>query len=417
MSLGSASNQAMPILNGHNDMHQVRSSAPSAPTIPQDGIHVMGRKVKYLVEAINAFRQFGLHDVIDIAELVLVGDQSAGKSSIMGALADIQLPKGAGTCTRCPAHIMTSPADIWHCRISLERNYEYKPKKRYITVNDVTKNDPFPPWIQRDATLPTDVQDFATISDKSELLNMMKWAQIATLNYTKDHRHYVPGTRLFTNDESTEADFSPNVVSVEIRGPNLPSLSFYDLPGVMNAVETSDRRYLLKMIKNLVKTYLQKPKSLVICAIAMNGDPNASTTKELIDELGVGRRCVGVLTKPDLLLPVGRAPWEKVLRGQSFQLGHGYFITKQREVDETTIYDNTFHSEARQQESAFFKDVEPWNSAWKFTQPRQGTTQLQEFLSDYLAASFQAELVPPYLTMLYSPVLEDIQTRLCILIP
>ncbi|OBT59785.1 hypothetical protein VE03_10532, partial [Pseudogymnoascus sp. 23342-1-I1] len=92
-----------------------RSSAPSQ----ESGLHIVGRRVQVLVDAINDIRGMGLDYLVDLPQLVLVGDQSAGKSSLMGALAEIHLPQDSGCYTRCPTHIKTGHAETWSCKISL----------------------------------------------------------------------------------------------------------------------------------------------------------------------------------------------------------------------------------------------------------------------------------------------------------
>ena len=54
---------------------------------------------------------------IDLPQIVFVGKQSAGKSSIVEAVTGIQLPRNHGTCTRCPIEVTTSKDEAWSCRI------------------------------------------------------------------------------------------------------------------------------------------------------------------------------------------------------------------------------------------------------------------------------------------------------------
>lgn len=82
----------------HVESHRSRST-PS--TVADDGVHIVGRRIKMLVQAINDLRKLGVdHLVYPLPEIVVVGDQSAGKSSLIGAIAGIQLPRNVGTCTR-----------------------------------------------------------------------------------------------------------------------------------------------------------------------------------------------------------------------------------------------------------------------------------------------------------------------------
>jgi hypothetical protein len=84
------------------------------------GLELVDQKVKILVDAISELRKLGLGHVVQLPELVLIGDQSASKSSLMSALTEVQLPNDQGICTKCPANIKTSPSDTWTCQVSLQ---------------------------------------------------------------------------------------------------------------------------------------------------------------------------------------------------------------------------------------------------------------------------------------------------------
>jgi hypothetical protein len=310
----------------------------------------------------------------------------------MGALAEIHLPQSAGCCTRCPAHIKTTPADVWTCKISLEREYSYEPRSgRAIDSRDVTKNKPFPPWIpQQDL----EVKHFITIDDKSQLEQALKWAQIATLNHSKHHSLYVPGTDTFIDDENTEAKFSPNVVSVEISGPGLVPLSFYDLPGIFQNAGQKEDQYLVKVVENLAEKYIRRPQALIICALPMSADPATSRTAKVIVDQNAANRCIGVLTKADQLQQgQSVAEFENMLKGMEYQLGYGYYVTKQPGHSAGLIYNENYHAKARADEEFFFSSEWPWNAEWSEFSSRFGTTKLAQALSQ----NFAAQIVERYI--------------------
>jgi hypothetical protein len=144
---------------------------------PGASLQIVGEKVALLVDAIEELRQLGLKELdTELPELVLIGDQSAGKSTLMGAIAEINLPKDKGMCTRCPANIKTSPADTWSCTVSLHQYYYFSSDR----IRTPTKRQPFPPWKESPdgmVKIP-----FKTIYQKSELEDVLRWAQVAQLN-------------------------------------------------------------------------------------------------------------------------------------------------------------------------------------------------------------------------------------------
>jgi GTPase SAR1 family protein len=373
---------------------EFRARRSQAPSAPDSGLHIVGHRVQVLVDAITDFKKFGVQHVVQLPELVLVGDQSAGKSSLMGALAEIHLPRSAGCCTRCPAYIKTAAADVWSCKITLQQEYTYSPVRvgKPLTSKDVTANNPFPPWREQ----PLVLRHFRTVYDKRELEETLKWAQIAILNHNKNHTLYVPGTDSFANNESTEAKFSPNVVCVEISGPGLVPLSFYDLPGIFQSAGQKEDQYLVKVIENLATKYIRHPQALIICAVPMSADPATSRTIKVISDQHAEDRCIGVLTKADRLQDgQAHADFERILRDQEHIVGHGYYATKlPGELAERT-YDEHYHARARAEEELFFTSQSPWDTEWVEFQSRFGTSKLAHALSQKFAAQIVKRSAEP----------------------
>ncbi len=54
------------------------------------------RHVRPFIDLIDNLRHFGLEKDVALPSIVVVGDQSAGKSSALEAISGIQLPRGSG---------------------------------------------------------------------------------------------------------------------------------------------------------------------------------------------------------------------------------------------------------------------------------------------------------------------------------
>ncbi|KMZ60603.1 Dynamin-related protein 4C [Zostera marina] len=60
-------------------------------------------KIRPLLDAVDRLRQLNvMQEGINLPTIVVVGDQSSGKSSVLESLAGINLPRGQGICTRVP---------------------------------------------------------------------------------------------------------------------------------------------------------------------------------------------------------------------------------------------------------------------------------------------------------------------------
>src|SRR5579862_8690906 len=72
-----------------------------------------------------ALRDAGIENALDVAlpQIVVIGKQSAGKSSLIEAISRVKLPRATGTCTRCPMEVIlrtsVESGTDWHCKVSL----------------------------------------------------------------------------------------------------------------------------------------------------------------------------------------------------------------------------------------------------------------------------------------------------------
>ena len=94
----------------------------------------------------------------------------------------------------------------------------------------------------------------------------------------------------------------------------------------------------------------------------------------------------GVLTKPDALQRGEEPAWVEVIRGQRHVLTHGYFITKQPDIQELT--EKLSWERARKRERAYFEKNEIWAKAG--AADRLGTTNLTNKLSSLLSILIKA---------------------------
>ncbi|CAK7263941.1 hypothetical protein SEPCBS119000_000736 [Sporothrix epigloea] len=391
-----------------------RLDAPHAPpnvSFVSHGFTAIGDKVKELNDTLGQLQSLGIQHVTSLPELVLVGDQSAGKSSLMSGFSDIYLPRSEGACTRCPVHIRLSgshSSEPWVCRVSLQQDYDYQPPQQ------VTLTNPFGPWFEKRR----DIKEFASLTNPAEIEDTLRWAQIATLNPNTEHSLYKPGTgdiwrranilgNECNNGASNEAAFSPNTVALDISAPGLADLSFYDLPGVFTSARQDEDQYLVKVVRNLTAKYISHKQAIILWAVPMNVDPETSATFSIIREQKAQFRTVGVMTKADLLPPNAGAQWMAMLRGEQHKIGHGYFMTARPIVGEGLLPDELVQSSHRDPsrpadqlerqsafEEAFFNKQQPglgyqeWPDVFHEFDDRCGVNRLVAFMSRQLGHEF-----------------------------
>ncbi|KAL6714488.1 hypothetical protein ACLMJK_007912 [Lecanora helva] len=405
----------------HDEVYQIRtkssSRAPVADALNEqitngvnegqhveDGLQVLGRGVKKLVQVVQELRHLGVEDLnLPLPKIVVVGDQSTGKSSLIEGISEIKVPRSAGTCTRCPMEInIRESSSPWNCQVSLHKKYVYEGNatnsRGRPKAEGATRARPLGPWILQD------VEDFhfTNVNNKDDVAQAIYLAQLATLNPGCNYQKYLPGTN---EPREHQVKFSPNIVRLDISGPDLPNLSFYDLPGVINVSELSEEAYLVDLVKNLVKEYICAEDCINLLALPMTDDPANSSASRLVREVGAESRTLGCLTKPDRLQHgESLQQWADILGGQRFKLGLGYHVIMNNPAVDVN------HSIAREQEHAFFSEQEPWCTTFSAYARRFGTLQLRMVLSQRLTVQIRKSL--PRITEQVQEKAEDIQAKL-----
>ena len=71
------------------------------PPLLRDAMEYLAGDVsRRYIQGIKKLDELNINTTLQLPKFVVVGDQSAGKSSIVEALCDISLPRSQGTCTR-----------------------------------------------------------------------------------------------------------------------------------------------------------------------------------------------------------------------------------------------------------------------------------------------------------------------------
>ncbi|KAL0952897.1 hypothetical protein HGRIS_007115 [Hohenbuehelia grisea] len=295
---------------------------------------------KELLTILNQLRAVGAQNDLDLPRITVIGNQSAGKSSLIEAISGIHVPREAGTCTRCPIECrLASSSGPWRCQISIRLEYD----ANHGRLNDISE-----------------AKFGETITDKTLVEGVIRQAQFAVLNPQLSFEDVLKmePDELETNDSSLS--FSQNVICVDLEGPELTDLSFVDLPGI---IHTGNPRHV-SLVKQLVGSYI-KGNSLILVVIPMTDEMDNQEALTFAREADPqGRRTIGVLTKPDMLTEgaiKAREHYMDVLAGHRHPLSHGYFCV--RLPDDAQRMRIAEPKESREAESAFFTETEPWSRA------------------------------------------------------
>ncbi|KFY41097.1 hypothetical protein V494_03202 [Pseudogymnoascus sp. VKM F-4513 (FW-928)] len=296
---------------------------------------------KQLFNAIDELRKCGAGQVLDLPQLVIVGQQSAGKSSLLESLTDIPFPVGDGLCTRFATRIVsrrTAPGTADVVQVSVEPG-ETDPFG-YEENDGPTGN--FNPAVP---SLTAEV--FKTIVDQAS--------------------HYM-GIR--TPGGRGRKNFSSKVLKIELSGPTRSHFGILDVPGVFSAKRMGITHQEMEGVTRLVTSYMQKKENIIICVVPANNDlSNQSIIDLALKHAANPSNVVGVFTKCDIL-PESEVV-EIVKENKQVPLQSGWFVVQNKKLNAPSSFDR---------EEA--EDATLSNGLWATIPNRQrGTAALKKFLA------------------------------------
>jgi len=316
---------------------------------------------KELLSLVKQLRAMGAQADLDLPRVTVIGNQSAGKSSVVEAISGITVPRDSGTCTRCPMECRLSSSECpWSCQVSIRWEFQDNGNRK-----DQVLEVPFGPLITDKANV-----ELALRRAQAAIL----CPQIESADFLTMDEEGISSTVL----EEASLSFSKNVVCVDLEGPDLTDLSFIDLPGIISNADED----IVELVKDLVVSHI-KGKCLILVALPMTDDIDNQIALRLARrEDPEGKRTIGVLTKPDLLGVGSKARdlWLDVIEGRRHPLIHGYYCTLQPDDDDRAR--GITSAVARTIEKEYFSKTSPWSGS--LHRQRFGTSNLVSTLSKLL---------------------------------
>jgi hypothetical protein len=98
--------------------------------------------------------------------------------------------------------------------------------------------------------------------------------------------------------------FSKDLLRVEISGPSRPHLTIVDLPGLIHSQTKQQSADDVELVQDVVTSYMKQSRSIILAVISAKNDfANQIVLKLARTADPSGNRTMGVITKPDTLVP------------------------------------------------------------------------------------------------------------------
>ncbi|KAG5933887.1 hypothetical protein E4U53_000830 [Claviceps sorghi] len=246
-----------------------------------------------LLDIIDRLRSKGISRYVDLPQIVVCGDQSAGKSSVLEAISGMSFPSKDNLCTRFATELV------------LRRHINRAVKVSIIPGPDCSAGDR-ERLSKFSAEVDVDTPDISSVVEKAK--------EAMGLSETKV--------------------FSTDVLRVELSGPSQPHLTMVDLPGLFRAGNRDQSVQDARTVRNLVLEYVKRPRSIILAVVSAKSDFALQEITQMARELDPeGIRTLGLITKPDAL-DVGsdsEAAYVKLAQNRDVVFRLGWHVLKNRD--------------------------------------------------------------------------------------
>ncbi|KAM3521620.1 hypothetical protein MY4038_008968 [Beauveria bassiana] len=253
-----------------------------------------------LLDIIDSFRSQGVSYYVDLPQIIVCGDQSAGKSSVLEAISGMKFPTKDGVCTRFATELILRRGREVNTKVSITPG-----ESRF--GEDKERLECWQPKLS---------------IDKVGLGAVTEEAMRAM------------------SDSAGTGEFYDDILRIELTGPEQPHLTMVDLPGLFRRGNKEQSDADVHIVRGMVQRYMARPRSIILSVVSAKSEYVLQEVTLMAKHADPdGLRTLGLITKPDTL-DVGSESeryYVRLAQNLEEELRLGWHVLKNRKFEEREV--------------------------------------------------------------------------------
>ncbi|KAI8844955.1 P-loop containing nucleoside triphosphate hydrolase protein [Chytridium lagenaria] len=194
-----------------------------------------------IFSAIDELRSIGASRYISLPQIVVVGDQSSGKSSLLEYISGVPFPKGQDICTTFATELVMETGET-----------------DGVSKPDSGDTESLKDAFSAEVTLePADTRiQIPSVKEKEDVAE-------AILSIQSQYK------KLDGDIQRVKLDV---LLKIKLRNPSYPRLTLVDLPGYVHTTLVGQAESMVKDIRDLAERYISQSRSIILAVVPATSD-------------------------------------------------------------------------------------------------------------------------------------------------
>lgn len=184
-----------------------------------------------MLDSVDQLRLQGINNYVSLPQIIVCGDQSSGKSSVLEAISGVSFPVSGNLCTRFPTELVLRRAPTISASVSI---------------------------------VPHDSRS------ESEQLSLRAFRE--RLDGFAGLPRLIESAKLAMGITTHGKAFAKDILRIEITGPDRPHLTIVDLPGLIHSATRYQSGSDVELIRDVVQGYMKQPRCIILAVVSAKND-------------------------------------------------------------------------------------------------------------------------------------------------